>query len=232
MLKNTNTRSLSPGCLMFRKYTAHVKFMLTGLVWDAVHWGRAKDGSAEREMRSQLGRRGEIPNTNMESQKNLGLLINGVLSHQVNSGTKWRVWLAPPRPALAYKHTQAFPFILSVSPILPCILSVQTNSSAPETRGKDLRVDAEHDNVLPQIPRPNHFNDARLFGLLLKSSLEFCKQANRLWSHLGQRVVRKVMQAVTQIIQEHKENIYLFCFLMENKLEDTSWTLVMLTKPH
>lgn len=34
---NTNTPSLSPGCLMFHKYTAHVKFMLTGLVWDAVH---------------------------------------------------------------------------------------------------------------------------------------------------------------------------------------------------
>lgn len=112
MLKNTNTPSLSPGCLMFHKYTAHVKFMLTGLVWDAVHWGRAKDVSAEREMRSQLGRRGKIPDTNMERQKDLGLLINAVSSHQVNSGTKWRVWLALPRPTQAYKHTQAFRFIL------------------------------------------------------------------------------------------------------------------------
>lgn len=48
------------------------------------------------------------------------------------------------------------------------------------TQDKLLRVDAEDNDILPEVSRPNHFHNARLFGFLLKSSLQFWKQANNL----------------------------------------------------
>ena len=48
-----------------------------------------------------------------------------------------------------------------------------------DTKDKHLRVDAEHNNILPQVSRADHFHNARLLGFLLKSSLQFWKQADK-----------------------------------------------------
>lgn len=151
-------------------------------------------------MRPEMGRRGEIPlemkregSANMEGQKHWGLLINAVSSLQVNSGiltaqngaSDWHC-LAPHSHTSTHKH---FPFFSLGFPILPCtkLYTHRRSNCFPstETGRKHLRVDAEHNNILPQVPRPDHFDDAGLFGLLLKSSLQFCKEANKLWSELG-----------------------------------------------
>ena len=116
----------------------------------------------------------------MEGKKHSGLLINAVLSLKVNSAispaqngaSDWHC-LAPHRHTGTHTHSRFLPHTHTLKVIAAVFLSAKAN-------GKHLRVDTEHNNVLPQVSRPDHFHNARLLVFILKSSLQFCKKANML----------------------------------------------------
>lgn len=53
--------------------------------------------------------------------------------------------------------------------------SVQEAFLGFDTWRKGLRVQAEHHDVLPQVPGPHHSHDALLPGLDVKNALELCQ---------------------------------------------------------
>lgn len=50
-----------------------------------------------------------------------------------------------------------------------------TAQEGTDRRGGHLRVDAQHEDVLPQVARPHHLHDASLLRLLLQGSLQLCR---------------------------------------------------------
>lgn len=88
--------------------------------------------------------------------------INAASSLQVNGERDW--------PCLARVHAQAGFF---------CPASGFHSHNRPATnrrlRELCLRVQAEHHDVLPQVPGPDHGHDALLLGLDMTNALEFCK---------------------------------------------------------
>lgn len=95
--------------------------------------------------------------------------------------TKWRGWLARPCPTHTHthKHAQAFSLYYYYFFFFPFRSSHFMAANTPGKQGGYLRVDAEHHDVLPQVPRPGHLHDARLLGLLLESSLQLCRRGHR-----------------------------------------------------